>query len=174
MSLLARCPTLIAICAVIAAMVTMFVWWLPIVIVGGTSVLYWRAARRAERLGANLTAVGAGAAAERVRELDEDEWERSVQREYRNLPGYGDVRGYARLYTWYVGVLGGNIGAEAEDPRELRWWGARLLLIGAVFGTLGRAADVGAWGPALPILCVLALGSLLIAKGGPRARSVAG
>ena len=51
MSLIHRCPTLLALCAVIVGMVTMFEWWVPVLVLGGLSLLFFREARKAERLG---------------------------------------------------------------------------------------------------------------------------
>ena len=159
--------------AVLVAMVTMFVWWVPVLVLGGAAAMYWLAARRAEARGAHLVARGARAAAAREGRMHDEEVERTLERDYRDLAGFGDVRGYFRLSQLCTRVVVGNVGAEADDPREMRWWAARMLALAGVFGTLGLASDVGAWLPALPVLVVCGGVAALVAQGGPRVTAVA-
>ena len=48
-----------------------------------------------------------------------------------------------------------------------------MLLLAGVFGTLARAAAIGAWAPALPILLVLGALAMAIAHTGPPRQVVA-
>jgi hypothetical protein len=173
MNLINRCPTLLAVIAVIAGMVTMFVWWLPVLILGGIGTLFWLQARRAEQLGAHLSAAGAMAASAREATMHEEEWERTIERDYRNLPGFGDVTGYFRLSGWCTRIIAGNVGLELENPREMRSWAAQLTFIGGLFGTFGRASDLGSWAAGLPVLLALGAVSVVMAMGGPRRQVVA-
>ena len=56
-------------------------------------------------------------------------------------------------------------GLEMEDPREMRWWAARLMLIGGVFGTFGRASDAGR-GRGASVLLVMGAASVVMVMVG--------
>ncbi len=82
------------------------------------------------------------------------------------------MTGSFRFSGWCTRIIAGNVGLELEDPREMRSWAAQLTFIGGLFGTFGRASDVGAWAAGLPVLLVLGVVSVVMATGGPRRQVV--
>jgi len=153
--------------SVVAATITLVVWWLPLVILSAAAGVFLLLAVTAERRGMHLRSTGADPAEAVEARLYRAERERTISRAYSDLPLFGNVVGYFRLFGWYIRFMTGGMGMDPDDPRDMRWWAAALLLIAAFFGTLGVASHYGAWLIGLPVLFALLLTSAAVALSGP-------
>jgi hypothetical protein len=77
-----------------------------------------------------------------------------------------DVAFLGRAYMVYV--MSG-MSLDPDDPADMRWWAAALLLIGAVFGLLGGAGHFNSWNMGFGLALALVASSAAVALGGPRA-----
>jgi hypothetical protein len=75
----------------------------------------------------------------------------------------------AMLGQAYVRFLASGMSLDPDDPADMRWWAAALLLLAGGFGLLAAAGHFHAWGPGLAVLLPLLAGSAAVAVAGPRA-----
>ena len=153
--------------SLLAATITLVIWWLPLLILSAAAGLFLLLALAAERRGMHLRSAGAGLADEAEARLYRAERERTISRAYSDLPLFGNVVGFFRFFGWYLRFMTGGMGMDPDDPRDMRWWSAALLLVAALFGTLGVASHYGAWLIGLPVLFALVLTSVAVVLSGP-------
>lgn len=73
------------------------------------------------------------------------------------------------LMQAYIRFLCSGMSLDPDDPADMRWWGAALLLVSGGFGLLGGAAHFHSWPMGLAVLFALMTTSLAVAVAGPRA-----
>ena len=184
----------------IAAMVTITVWWLPALFIsaGGLGFLAlgtlaaWReeqdpfwTRRRCALCGetASDTAVfcarcGSAELADQAmhhqRSRPWDVWDRKREDQERSIEmdrRHGVYAPFWRILGWYVRFMTGGMGMDPDDPAEMRWWAAMMVLVAALFAAIGTASEFGGWAMAVPVLFAALGSSFAITVFGPRSMS---
>jgi len=109
------------------------------------------------------------------------EWARRKQEQRRTYalwraesPEWGFVFRFlvsdiAFLGRGYLHFLVSGMTLEPEDPAEMRWWSAALLVVAAGFGLLAGAGQFRSWNTGLAVGLALLASSVAAALAGPRA-----
>jgi hypothetical protein len=79
------------------------------------------------------------------------------------------VSDIAFLGRSYLGYLLSGMSLDPDDPADMRWWSAALLLVAAFFGLLGGAGHFHSWSMGFGLALALVASSAAVALGGPRA-----
>jgi hypothetical protein len=87
---------------------------------------------------------------------------RAIEREH------GVYAPFWKLVGWYVRFITGGMGMDPDDPSDMRWWAACMLLIAGLFWAVGTAAEFGGWAIAAPVLFASLSSSFAVATLGPR------
>jgi hypothetical protein len=74
----------------------------------------------------------------------------------------------AFLGRGYLLFLASGMSLEPEDPAEMRWWSAALLLVAAGFAVLAGAGHFRSWSMGLALGLALLASSIAAALAGPR------
>ena len=184
----------------VAAMAAMTVWWLPALLIGAGgmgflalgSLAAWKeeqdpfwTRRRCTACGETVSESAvfcphcgsadlSDQAAHRRRSRPWDVWDRKREAAERSIEmdrRHGVYAPFWRLFGWYVRFMTGGMGMDPDDPSDMRWWAAMMVLVAALFGAIGTASEFGGWTMAVPVLFAALGTSFAIAIFGPRSMS---
>jgi len=99
---------------------------------------------------------------------------REREREASPRPQFVPAGPFWGAPAWYARGLLGFAPEDPGSPGEMRWWAARLLLLGGVFAAFGTVAEAargsydlhGAWLAGLPVLLAAGAASAMAARLG--------
>ena len=79
------------------------------------------------------------------------------------------VSDIAFLGRTYLSYTMSGMSLDPDDPADMRWWAAAMLLVAAGFGLLAGAGHFRSWSMGLGLALALLASSVAVALAGPRA-----